>query len=59
MKKILLKVFTAFLIMGMMSSCTQNDDIDELLTKTETQGCCGEGETDPPPPPPPPTGGGG
>ncbi|MDT7832038.1 hypothetical protein RQM59_06580 [Flavobacteriaceae bacterium S356] len=58
MKKIFLKVFTAFLIMGMMASCTQNDDLDELLIETETQGCCGEGPIDPPPPPPP-TGEGG
>ncbi|MFD2567910.1 hypothetical protein [Pseudotenacibaculum haliotis] len=41
----------------MMSSCTQNDDIDELLVERETVSCCGEGENPPPPPPPPPSGG--
>ncbi|MFY0631190.1 MAG: hypothetical protein JXR05_12470 [Flavobacteriaceae bacterium] len=60
MKQIFLKAFTVFLIMGMMASCTQNDeDIDELLMITEeTEACCGTGEFDPPPPPPPPPGGG-
>lgn len=40
-------------------ACTQNDEIDELLLETETQGCCGEGGQLPPPPPPPPPPGGG
>ena len=43
--------------MGSLASCTQNDDIDELLIETETRSCCGMGE-DPPPPPPPPSGDG-
>ena len=51
MKRIFLKALTGFLIMGSLASCTQNDDIDELLLETETQACCGMGE-DPPPPPP-------
>lgn len=61
MKNFLLKAFTVFLIMGMMASCTQNnEDIDELLIGTEeTEACCGTGELDPPPPPPPPGGGSG
>ena len=41
--------------MGSLASCTQNDDIEELLLETETQACC-TGEFDPPPPPPPPPG---
>lgn len=60
MKQIFLKAFTVFLIAGLMTSCTQNDqEMDELLIEAETQNCCGEGEIDPPPPPPPPPGGTG
>ena len=55
MKRIFLKALTGFLIMGSLASCTQNDDIEELLLETETQACC-TGEFDPPPPPPPPPG---
>jgi len=56
MKRIFLKALTGILIIGALASCSQNDDIDELLLETETQACCGTGEILPPPPPPPPGG---
>lgn len=57
MKRIFLKALTGILIAGTMASCTQNDEIEDLLVETETHACCGEGDLDPPPPPPPPGGG--
>jgi len=58
MKKIVSIFLMGFLFSGVLVSCTQNDELDELLIYNETQQCCGGegGELDPPPPPPPPLG---
>ncbi len=59
MKRLFLIILTVFLNVSFFSCTSLDEDEYENPSQILTQGCCGDGETDPPPPPPPPPGGGG